>query len=302
VFAVLLLFSPFTVLCQSSNPTRSEIVHVCPDEGYPGITPVLFAPNLLNHPEGYHSAPVFTPDGRAAYCSPMTQNEVIHLLTWNGMSWETPVPLGFPDFRGATDPFLSPDGSRLYFLSFQPPEDDPVARERIWYADRTGDGWSNPRILDPVIARHPTHWTFSVASNRNLYFMSEYYGGQDICVARYEGTGYGQPVKLGEAVNSGGRNLCPCVSPDERYLVFARIGPETRKADLYVSFRKADGSWSTATPLPEEVNSNAHELAPTVSPDNRYLFFVSNRSGTSRIWWVNASVIETLCSQRESYK
>lgn len=49
-------------------------------------------------------------------------------------------------------------------------------------------------------------------------------------------------------------------------------------SDLYVSFLNDNGSWSEAINLGEKINTAANERFPSLSPDGRYLFFVSNRS------------------------
>jgi hypothetical protein len=39
----------------------------------PGDSPVVFAPDKFNHPEGYHSSLMFTKDFMEVYVSPMTR-------------------------------------------------------------------------------------------------------------------------------------------------------------------------------------------------------------------------------------
>ncbi|RPJ41672.1 MAG: hypothetical protein EHM19_11405, partial [Candidatus Latescibacterota bacterium] len=190
------------------------------------------------------------------------------------------------------DPALSPDGERLYFLSFQSIESDPTERERIWFAERSGAGWGRPRMIDACIAAHATHWTFSVAANGNLYFTSETADRQDIFVSRFEEGRYLDPIDLGPSINGPGKNFCPFVWADERFLVFARSGEGTRRADLFVSFRTEEGGWGPARLLGEPINSDGHDLAPVVSNDGEYLFFLSMRDGRSRPYWVEASVLE----------
>jgi hypothetical protein len=48
--------------------------------------------------------------------------------------------------------------------------------------------------------------------------------------------------------------------------------------DLYISFRRADGTWEAARNLGPLVNTDRTEFCPVVSPDGRYLYFTSDRS------------------------
>ena len=59
-------------------------------------------------------------------------------------------------------------------------------------------------------------------------------------------------------------------------------------------FRKDDGSWGKPMNLGKAVNSEAADLRPSVTPDGRFLFFTSDRSGKGEIYWVSTQVIESL--------
>jgi Tol biopolymer transport system component len=211
--------------------------------------------------------------------------------------WSAPRDTDLGLAAGVMDPIYSMDGKKLFFLAFAPDRPGGCARERIWCAERTANGFLRPAPIDEVVRAHPTHWTFSVARNGNLYFTSEIEGargGQDIYLARFAGGKYLAPEELGPAVNSAGKDFCPFIAADESYLVFARLGPETRKADLYISYRKPDGEWTRAQDMGAMVNSAGHDLAPYVSPDGRYLFFVSQRERLNGIYWLSAAIIHKL--------
>lgn len=75
-------------------------------------------------------------------------------------------------------------------------------------------------------------------------------------------------------------------------------------SDLYVTFKKKDGSWTTPKNMGDGVNSSAREGFPFVSRDGKYLFFNSSRAssintrpipeGAGNIFWVSATIIEDL--------
>lgn len=266
----------------------------------PGVTPELFAPELFDAEHGYHSTVIFSPDLTEAFWSPMAgEPSLMYSKMINGV-WSAPRKVSFGLDRTPGDATFSHDGNKLYFLSFQPPEAGAPARERIWFVERAVNEWSEPRPIDEVILAHPTHWTFSFARNRNLYFTSEIEGvrgEQDIYVARFDGEKYLPPEDLGEAINSDGIDLAPYIAPDEGYLIFTRSGKDTKKTDLYISFKKSDGSWTNAVDMGPKINTEHHDLCALLTPDGKYLFFLSQREGKNKIYkifWMDARIIEEL--------
>jgi Tol biopolymer transport system component len=198
------------------------------------------------------------------------------------------------------DPALSADGQTLYFTSWRPARwYRPLAhKERIWQAERRsaeGRRWTRPRPLSDAVNAMDLHWQFSVAESGALYFASQ----GDLYRAPPLGGQHATPQRLEAPVNSEHRENTPFVAPDESYLIFGSSRPQESRGmdDLYVSFRQASGTWSPAVNLGSEVNSSAHELCPRVSPDGRYLFFLSGRSGTYDAYWIETQSIEQLRSE-----
>jgi len=254
----------------------------------PGGKPELFAPGIMTAAQGYHSPIVFSPDLREAVWREMG-GALLKSRNENGV-WTKPVQWNLGPGFEALDPFFSPDGKRLFFLSLYSELPGEQERERIWFADRESDGWSRPRLIDAVVREHPTHWTLSLALNGNLYFTSEIKGedNPDIYVAEKAGAAYLPPRPLDQAINSPSKDFCPFIAPDESYLIFSRIGPGTKKSDLFISFRRADGTWTEAVEMGPRVNGEGHDLAPYVSPDGKWLFFISQRERLNGIYWMDA--------------
>lgn len=265
------------------------------DGELPGKVPRVFCSGFLKPSDGFHSAVVFSPDGDEA-CWTAMSGGITYMSRRSKGVWNRPTALRFDSDYGTLEPFYSADGERLYFLSFRPPAEGQAARERIWYVERREDGWSQPALIDDVVARHPTHWQFSLSSAGNLYFSSEIdgvRGGGDIYCARFHEGRFEDPADLGPRVNSDQRDFCPFIAPDESYLLFARDVPENHgRSDLFVSFRAEDGSWSEAVPLSPEVNSKHNETSPVVTPDGKHLIFLRVSAEMNDLYWVSASVIE----------
>jgi Tol biopolymer transport system component len=148
--------------------------------------------------------------------------------------------------------------------------------------------------MPSTVTAHSTHWQVSVAANRNLYFTTRGPSGDqnaDIFVAPFDGQTYLEAKPLGPGVNTSATEHCPYIAPDESYLIFTRNDEETGNRDLYIAYRTSEGSWSEAAPLPSPINSRHTEIYPVVSPDEKYLFFLSWREGAGRIFWVEADFL-----------
>jgi len=258
----------------------------------------LFGLGIISSIWGLHSTAVFTPDGNEVYWAPMmtfpgeiySRGGLLMMKRMNGR-WTPPAWASFSGPNGEDDvPFFSPDGKRIYFISRRPlPGEKETGNERIWYADRTPDGWSEPKPLDPNVNSINKHWEFSLDREGNVYFAGQApdsRGLQDIYLARFSGGKYEKPVNLGGPINSAAVDDTPFIAPDGSYLVFER------QFDLWVSFRGPAGDWSEPVKLGAEVNSPSIELCPIVTADGKYLFFLSQRDGESHAYWVRADVIE----------
>lgn len=284
-------------ICQSTPKDFAVLKGPYLGQKIPGTIPELFAPDLMTSPQGYHTPIIFSPDLNEAIWRPMVReiNQLYYSKIENGI-WTEPVVLNFGEGFDPLDPFFSYDGKRIYFLSFHPDIPGGVERERIWFVERQKLGWSEPKLIDDIISQHPTHWTFSLARNNNLYFTSEISGSsnQDIYISEYIGGKYQEPEKLDANINSDGKDFTPFIAPDESYLIFARNGVDTKKSDLYISFKNKDGSWSKAIGLGNHINSDKHDLAPYVTPDGKYLFYNSQKEVMNGMHWVSTQIIEKL--------
>jgi hypothetical protein len=66
---------------------------------------------------------------------------------------------------------------------------------------------------------------------------------------------------------------------------------------LYISFQNDDGSWTQPQNLGDLINTSGTDVWPHLSPDNKYLFFVSERTGDNGFnpYWVSTKFIDKLC-------
>ncbi|MBU2500955.1 hypothetical protein KJ682_06480 [bacterium] len=295
----------------------------------PGVEPRLFAPGVLS--TGLNERDVlFAPDGRRLWYGLMDRGTVTVMTTHlTDSGWSEPVSAGFhPDPSFACfEPALSPDGTRMLFLSNQaaPGQTQGAgwANQNIFVSEGDGTGWSTPRALPAPVTTDAAEYFPSLARDGTLYFTREdSTGAGAVWAAEPDGEGYGQPRRLGEGVNCGTSAYNASVHPDERWLIVCiqghrdNLGP----ADYWISFRNPQGDWDPVVNLGPTFNGPGRQAASaSVSPDGRFLFF-SRRSevdvavpltweglqdlqtgrggGGLDIWWVDAGILESLSPQR----
>lgn len=87
--------------------------------------------------------------------------------------------------------------------------------------------------------------------------------------------GWSAPENLGAPVNGRGWDSQPCLSPDNNTLYFTRVTQDAGY-DIFMSQRKADGTWGTPQRLDSNINTPHDETTPFIHADNQTLFFASN--------------------------
>jgi len=200
---------------------------------------------------------------------------------------------------------IGPDGQTIHFTSLVSPDKTSsmfLEQANIWLVKLEINGWTEPMMLGRSINTENYYENYpSVTKDKTIYYMSRREGGigsTDVYRSRNLDGKYGDAENLGPVINTEDRDIDPFIAADERYLIVCQekeggIGG----LDLYVYFRNQDGSWTDAINLGEDVNSPSSEARPCVTPDEKYLFFTSNRPDSNslgRIYWVDASTIEDL--------
>jgi Tol biopolymer transport system component len=265
--------------------------------------PRIFAEEIISTVDDENSV-TFTPDGREVYFTkqiPYTtipRYSIICVSHFADGKWGTPEVVPFSGKYFDSAPKISPDGKTIVFTSSRPAPRHSEHVLRIWSAERNGDGWGEPSPLPAPVNAPADRFNIdpSLTSDGTIYFASdrEEEGHFQIYRARFSGGKYGEPEKLGPAINSRFNDSGPYISPDEKILLFTSSGDqgfpyEARpgaldgggrpypRADIFASVQK-DGVWTPARHLEHGINSLAEESYPILSPDGRYLFFVSERS------------------------
>ena len=243
----------------------------------------VFAPGVISTGD-FESHGAFTPDGTEFYflkAAPNYSHWSMFVSRLADGKWQRPELVPWSGQYRDADPFITPDGKRLYFISDRPVDGKAKDDLDIWMVEREGNGWGAPRHLDAPVKSAGNEWFPTIAADGTMYFGSDREGGlgrTDIYRCRRGANGYEPAENLGANINSPLDEFEPLIAPDQSWLIFMASGrPEGKgSGDLYISNAR-DGAFQPATNLGEPINSRALEIGPKVSPDGKWFFFTSGR-------------------------
>ena len=120
------------------------------------------------------------------------------------------------------------------------------------------------------------------ADGRALYFSSirqGTHGGSDIYVSYYDDkNGWSTPENLGDSINTQYDEMRPFIHPDGKTLYFSSNGwPGMGNFDIYMSTKKADGTWSTPVDLGYPINTPGDELGIHITADGKRAYYASEQ-------------------------
>ncbi|WP_033445099.1 TolB family protein [Gillisia marina] len=185
------------------------------------------------------------------------------------------------------EPFLAPDGLKLYFASNRPTKDSSEVKKDfdIWYLERKNknDNWSDPININTPINSEFNEFYPSVSENGNLYFTSDRpnsKGKDDIYLSEWNSGAYQTPVSLSDSINSDGYEFNAIISPKEDFLIFSGYNREdgVGSGDLYISNKLKNGDWERSRNLGASINSDKMDYCPFIDFETNTLYFTSKRS------------------------
>jgi len=227
----------------------------------------------------------FSPEGKEVYFTVTGRNQAtIVSMKWKQGKWSSPEVLSFSGRYFDYAPVLSHDGKYLVFASFRPVmANEEKSDPDLWIAKRKNSGWGVPSHLPFGINTPGKNDTWpSLDSRGNLYFSSNREGGEgqnDLYVSRLVGNIYQQPENMGKTINSELGEYCPFIAPDGSYIIYEVVDKPggLGGGDMYISVKLPNGTWRAPQNMGSAINSSRHDCYPCLSPNGRYLFFMSDR-------------------------
>lgn len=290
----------------------------------PGTTAEIFAPGIISK-GGSEISAVFSPDGTEFYFSakdPVSMLKILYSKLENGI-WTKPETAPFSGKYYDAVSSISPDGRFLYFMSMRPQEDGgiPFDVQHIWVLERQEEYRNAPVMLPPPINSDAREMGGTLTRSGYFYFNTTREGikGRK-CRSKFIDGKYSPPESIQDLYKFKMPFFEIARDPDEKFMIFASFDQDDGYGgfDLYVSFNKGKDNWTKPVNLGEKINTDANEHFATLSPDGKYLFFVSDRvaekfkskenlspkelkemekspqNGNSDIYWVSLDVLEKL--------
>jgi Tol biopolymer transport system component len=210
-------------------------------------------------------------------------------------TWTKPELISFSsrDSYGDGCPFMSPGGEVLYFSSFRALEKGSKSgRERIWNVKRQGDGWAEPQAVGQDVNIMNLHWQTSVSADRNLFFSTD----QGMMRSRFVNGQHQKPERVEQVMHPKYIGGTPYIAPDESYFIFSsdKLPYSLGKRDLYIGYRKKNGTWTDPVHLGNIINTTQHDLCPIITYDGKYLLYLSWQDERPGVYWFPAHFIEEL--------
>ncbi|MEE4256023.1 MAG: pyridoxamine 5'-phosphate oxidase family protein [Bacteroidales bacterium] len=264
----------------------------------PGDTGAVFAPDFISTDAGELNS-VFCCNGNEFYFSRRGipgKPSVLMVSQRTNDIWSEPQPLEFSGIYSDIDLYIAHDGGSLIFCSTRPHHkgDAEKADHDLWIAKRYGNAWSEPEPFAPGAMSEYEDFYPVLAASGNLYFNSQRggRGGNNIYCSHFIDGNYSEAIMLPAPINTEHWEFDAFLTRDENTIVFSSTRPGGYGgADIYVSRKEPDGSWSDPRNLGPAVNSASYEYGASISPDGKYLFYTSSRNGSEDIFWVSSDVL-----------
>jgi len=185
---------------------------------------------------------------------------------------------------------MTPDGNTMFFTRMLMSLDgrgNTIGESKLYSSEKNGNSWKGAKEVEGIngewIVKHPSvgeHF-----GNEVLFFSSDMPGGEggfDIYYATKKGDGvYGDPINLGEVLNTAGDDITPHYR--EGNLYFSSTGhPGVGGLDIFSS--QWNGSiWTKPTNLGKGYNSPVDDLYFSLDNSGYNGVLISNRVGTKSV-------------------
>jgi Tol biopolymer transport system component len=277
------------------------------DAEIPTDTPLVFGEGVIAT-DSYEFAITFSPVMDELFFTrrnPAEDNKIYTMQLMDG-KWSSPKPAFFTATEGWDfEPHINPKGDKLYFGSTRPLNDTlkPSGLYQ-WYSKRQAKGWSTPIPLEKPFVDKSVIMYLTSSEKGNLYFTTGEKGDkpEDWVIYRSisQDDQYKSIERLGKEINATGKWIAHSyIAPNESYMIYdfkSDLG--FGESDLYISFNN-NGKWTKPYNLGPKVNTDQTEMAASVSPDGKYLFFHRGNENEGNIYWVAFEPIKEEIEKRK---
>ena len=218
--------------------------------------------------------------------------EAVYMSIRKGDQWSVPI-LITPQIVSDGDLFptgLSADGNMLLMVK-SPKKGD----KDIWYSSYDGLLWSPAQPLHGAVNSNSeeNHASFSPDGTR-IYFSSDRRGGQggfDIWQSDRQPDGqWGEPVNMGEVINTDKDETSAYIAPAEGRFIFASTGHFNMGGfDIFRCELEVDGTWGQPTNIGYPINTtgdNTYFIPLNDGLSGLYTRFTTEAIGLRDLWYI----------------
>jgi len=184
---------------------------------------------------------------------------------------------------------ISTDGKLLFFTACT--RNDGIGSCDIYYSRNKSGNWSVAlNAGEPVNSPSWESQPSISANGESLYFVSSRHGGHggmDIWKCNLKGFStwgtpiWGNPVNLGDSINTPGNEMSPFIHSDGKTLYFASdYLPGMGGYDIFYSRQKNDSLWSIPQNIGYPINSFKDEQGLVVDAAGKNAYYSSDRPGS----------------------
>ena len=206
-------------------------------------------------------------------------------LSKNSREYGEPYRLGasINSIYNEVHPVISPDGSRLYFVRTNHPENTggKDAGDDIWYSSRRYDGtWTGSRKIGAPLNNEKSCAVYSILPGSNTLLLRDSYSEKSpreksVALSRKQAIGWQNPVSqtINQYFNRQNHSSFFLANDGRTLLMAVERYDGKGGLDLYVSFKTDKNHWSKPKHLGNKINTAADEITPFLAADNKTLFF-----------------------------
>jgi len=276
----------FTVSLSIAQPIPPDSLYL--GQTPPGNVPLIFAPGRISLPGRVEYGITMSPDGaEMLFATGNWPDKRTLIIEYVNNCWSTPDTVSFSANRSAEEAIYSPDGQRVYYYAYSPP--NPLGGADLCYSVKAGTVWSEPVNLGSPLNTPQSEYHPCVVGDTSIYFENNI---GKICYSKFQNGAYLPRIVLPSLFNDQGNAWAnPYVSPDETYFIFnsARTGG-FGGTDLYIAYKRDDGTWTNPKNLGNVINTPTNECGSEITDDNLYMTYVSDND----IYWVSSDFIDSL--------
>jgi hypothetical protein len=259
---------------------KLEAKYIDPD--LPGEKPKRFALGIISTLQHFeHSMVSFAADMKTVCWTDWQRDGISKIFVMenkNGL-WQAPQTVHLQ----ATNPYIAPDGNRIYITAPRILPDGKEARDNdIYYIQKTGAGWSDRVNLGPNVNTDSDEIQPTVTRDGTVYFSHK----TDIYRSKLVDGRYAPKEKLPSPINSETNQVNPCISSDERFMFFRSMGPRGfREPNIFFVARNADDTWT----MPVAIDNKVERLGlfSNLTPDGKYMIYFESGD----YFWFDAAAL-----------